>query len=239
MPTWTEIWHRAVVVFITPTQPLPWWATSLVLAAAVAAVALPRVWPISRNVVTIAHEGGHAIVAALTGRRLNGVRLHSDTSGVTVSSGKPTGLGMVATALGGYIAPSLLGLALAASMGASRAGAAIMVLLVALLSLLALIRNLWGLLAVGVSLLVTAAVAWWGSALVFSLFVSVLSWFLLAAGPRPVWELHLKRRAGEAPDSDADQLARLTGVGGSAWVVVFALVCAGCLFYGGKWVIVG
>ena len=53
---------------------------------ALVAVANRRIWRISRNVVTIAHEGGHAMIALLTGRRLDGIRLHSDTSGVTVCS---------------------------------------------------------------------------------------------------------------------------------------------------------
>ncbi|MBO0817071.1 MAG: M50 family metallopeptidase, partial [Actinobacteria bacterium] len=41
---------------------------------AVAAVGSRRIWPVSRTVVTIAHEGGHALVALLTGRRLDSVR---------------------------------------------------------------------------------------------------------------------------------------------------------------------
>lgn len=239
MPSFTDLWHRAVVVWVTPTDPLPWWATVLLLATAAALVALPRAWPVTRNLVTIAHEGGHALVATCTGRRLNGVRLHSDTSGVTVSSGRPTGLGMILTAFAGYVAPSLLGLALAAGMGTGQAGAVLLVLLAALLVLAAFIRNLWGALAVGTTLAVTALVTWFGSAVVFSLFVSAISWVLLLAGPRPVWELHCKRRAGEAPDSDADQLARLTFLPGTAWVVLFALVCGWSLFTGGRWVLTG
>ena len=60
--------------------------------------------------ITIVHEAGHALVAVLVGRRLSGIRLHSDTSGLTLTKGKPYGPGMVLTALAGYVAPSLLGL---------------------------------------------------------------------------------------------------------------------------------
>ena len=46
------------------------------------AVVVPHtVWRLARNAITIAHEGGHGLVALLTGRRLDGIRLHSDTSG--------------------------------------------------------------------------------------------------------------------------------------------------------------
>ena len=73
-------------------------------------VVLPPAWSITRHLVTLVHEAGHAAVAVLTGRRLNGIRLHTDTSGLTVSSGKPRGPGMIATAAAGYLAPSVLGL---------------------------------------------------------------------------------------------------------------------------------
>ncbi len=73
-------------------------------------VAYPQTWHLSRGLITIAHEGGHALVAVLTRRKLRGIRLHSDTSGVTLTRGRPTGPGMVLTAAAGYIAPSLVGL---------------------------------------------------------------------------------------------------------------------------------
>ena len=44
-----------------------------------------------------------------TGRKLHGIRLHSDTSGLTLSAGRPTGPGMILTLLAGYVAPPLVG----------------------------------------------------------------------------------------------------------------------------------
>ena len=70
-------------------------------------VVLPPLWSVTRHVVTLVHEAGHAIVALLTGRRLNGIRLHSDTSGLTVSSGKPRGPGMIATAAAGEMSSTV------------------------------------------------------------------------------------------------------------------------------------
>ncbi|BCK68696.1 hypothetical protein Srufu_026490 [Streptomyces libani subsp. rufus] len=77
----TDIWSR---VFGTQPDPSLW----LVIATAVLALGavVPRTaWRLARNAVTIAHEGGHGLIALLTGRRLDGIRLHSDTSGLTVS----------------------------------------------------------------------------------------------------------------------------------------------------------
>ena len=84
--------------------------------AAVAAVLVlsPALWRPTRHVVTIAHEGAHGLVALAAGRRLSGIRLHSDTSGLTVSAGRPTGLGMVLTCAAGYVGPGLFGLGAAA-----------------------------------------------------------------------------------------------------------------------------
>ena len=87
----TEIWRRALAV-----QPVPDRGTVLLVAiAALALVLVPRTWPATRQIVTISHEGGHALAAVVTGRRLAGIRLHSDTSGLTLSHGKPAGPGMV------------------------------------------------------------------------------------------------------------------------------------------------
>src|SRR5688500_12845243 len=81
-----RFWARA-------TTRVPDLATEALLAAAVAAallVLVPALRRATRHVVTIAHEGAHGAVALAAGRRLSGIRLHSDTSGLTVSAGRPT-----------------------------------------------------------------------------------------------------------------------------------------------------
>ena len=76
----TEVWRRAVSV-----QPVPP-PTTVVLIAVVALtlVLVPYVWPLTRLMVTVTHEGGHAFAAVRAGRRLKGLRLHNDTNGLTV-----------------------------------------------------------------------------------------------------------------------------------------------------------
>ncbi|MFK5633675.1 M50 family metallopeptidase, partial [Ornithinimicrobium sp. LYQ103] len=69
-------------------QPLPTLTGSLVIAAlALLLTWSPLGYRVVRHGVTIVHEAGHATVALLTGRQLRGIRLHADTSGVTVSGG--------------------------------------------------------------------------------------------------------------------------------------------------------
>lgn len=219
---------------VVGTQPQP--STAVIVGTAALAllvVVLRRVWLLARNVVTIAHEGGHALVALLAGRKLAGVRLHSDTSGVTLSRGRPTGPGMIATALAGYVAPSLLGLGFAAMLAHRHITALLWVSILLLAGMLVLIRNAYGVVSVLVTALAIFAVSWFAEARVQAAFAYAFTWFLLFAGVRPVFELQHKRRRGHARDSDADQLARLTGVPGLVWVLFFGLVALAALAWAG------
>ncbi|MFD6612696.1 M50 family metallopeptidase [Micromonospora chalcea] len=201
-----------------------------VVALAVVATRLP--WRIARNAVTIAHEGGHALVALLTGRRLHGIRLHSDTSGLTLSAGRPTGPGMILTLLAGYVAPSLLGLGGAWLLAGNRITLLLWLAVALLLAMLVMIRNLFGVLSLLVTGGVVLAVSWYTSPEVQAAFAWTSVWFLLLGGVRPVFELHRQRARGRMPQSDADQLARLTPFPALFWVGVFLLVSVGALVVG-------
>ncbi|MBB5111583.1 M50 family metallopeptidase [Micromonospora echinospora] len=201
-----------------------------VVALAVVATRMP--WRIARNAVTIAHEGGHALVALLTGRRLHGIRLHSDTSGLTLSAGRPTGPGMILTLLAGYVAPSLLGLGGAWLLAGNRITLLLWLAVALLLAMLVMIRNLFGVLSLLVTGGVVLAVSWYTSPEVQAAFAWTSVWFLLLGGVRPVFELHRQRARGRMPQSDADQLARLTPFPALFWVGVFLLVSVGALVVG-------
>ncbi|MGW7515766.1 M50 family metallopeptidase [Streptomyces sp. NPDC054796] len=245
----TDIWDR---VFGTQPDPDQWLVviTGLVALAAV----LPHgVWRVSRNAVTIAHEGGHGLIALLSGRRLDGIRLHSDTSGLTVSRGKPTGIGMVLTAASGYTAPPLLGLGGAWLLAANHITLLLWSATALLLAMLLMIRNAYGVLTVFVAGGAFLLVSWLTDAEVQAAFAYVVVWFLLLGGVRPVFELQRKRRGwsgardrvahafhgrqGGEPDSDADQLARLTNVPAAMWLVLFHAVALCSLIGGGRWLL--
>lgn len=226
----------------TAPQPAPQDAVVLGTAALVLVVlAVPALWHLARHVLTIAHEGGHGLVAVLTGRRLRGIRLHSDTSGLTVSVGRPRGPGMVATAFAGYPAPALLGLAAAWLLGRGYAVGLLWVLLVALVVLLLQIRNwygLWVVLVVGAGLV---AVTTWAPTDVQVGIAYAVTWYLLLGSPRAVLEMQTQRRRerrrGGSGTSDADVLARITPLPAIVWVGLFWLVCAGAALLGGWWVV--
>ena len=229
----SEVWQRMYAV-----QPAP--SGTVVLGAAVVAlvlVAWPAAWSLTRHAVTIAHEGAHGVVALASGRRLTGIRLHSDTSGLTVSRGRPRGPGMVLTLAAGYIGPGLLGLGAAALLAAGHAVGLLWAVLLLLALLLLQIRNFFGLWSVLVSAAVVFGVSWFLPAQTQSAFAYLVTWFLLLAAPKAVLELQVQRSRGAGAGSDADQLARLTPLPGLVWVGFFLAVTAGALVLGGRWIL--
>ncbi len=223
-----DLWSR-----IAATQPVPQWETTAVLIAVAAALTwTPFGYHVTRHLLTLTHEAGHAAVALVCGRQLSGIRLHSDTSGVTLSRGRPRGPGMIATVLAGYPAPAAVGLAGAFAVGAGYPAAFLWALVGLCALMLLLIRNLYGLwvvLAVGVSV---AALSWAAPPQVVAALASLVVWCLLLAAPRAVVDLGRSRRRSAGQGSDADQLARLTHLPAALWVALFWLVCLAALALG-------
>ncbi|WP_228990585.1 M50 family metallopeptidase [Streptomyces sp. DH8] len=228
-----DLWDR-----VTGTQPAPeQWLVVVTAVLALIAVVPDPLWRLARNTITIAHEGGHGLVALLTGRQLSGIRLHSDTSGLTVSRGKPTGIGMILTAAAGYTAPSLLGLGGAWLLTNGRITLLLWVATALLAVMLVMIRNVYGALTVILTGATFLLVSWLASSDVQSAFAYAVVWFLLLGGVRPPFELQSKRRHGGAPDSDADQLARLTDAPAVLWLFLFHAVSLCSLTGGGRWLL--
>ncbi len=223
---------------VTVTGPvLATWLVALTAAVSFVVVASHRIWHVSRNVVTLAHEGGHAVVSVATGRRLDGIRLHSDTSGVTSSRGRTSGPGLIATTAAGYVTPSLLGLGAAWLVAARHATFLLWLALLLLAVTFVAIRNAYGFLAVLAVAVLVFLVSRYASLRAQEVFGYLVAWFLLFGGIRPIFELQRRRRRGGGRPSrtlasDADQLALLTGVPGGAWVTGFAVVAFAALVVG-------
>ncbi|MBB5936847.1 M50 family metallopeptidase [Streptomyces zagrosensis] len=229
----TELWDRVVGTQPDPSQ----WLVAITGLIALATVVYRTTWRLSRNAITIAHEGGHGIIALLSGRRLDGIRLHSDTSGLTLSRGKPTGLGMILTAAAGYTAPSLLGLGGAWLLAAGHITALLWGATALLIAMLVMIRNAYGVLSVVVTGAIFLLISWLTEPEVQAAFAYGVVWFLLLGGVRPPFELQRKRQYGHAGDSDPDQLARLTHVPAAMWMFFFHTVTLCSLVGGGRWLL--
>lgn len=217
-----DLWDRA-----TSTQPPLTWQVTLALGL----VALLITWsPVGyrlvRHLVTLVHEAGHVVVARLVGRRVRAVRLHTDTSGLTVSHGRPRGAGMVATLVAGYPAPSVLGVGGALLLGSGYAAALLWGLVLACALMLLIVRNLYGLWVVLLTGAAVAALGWSASPPVLTAIAYLVVWSLLLAAPRSVVEMQRQRRRGQGHASDADQLAAMTAVPAGSWVLGFWILCA-------------
>jgi len=227
------LWHTAFDMAPAP----PPWVVVVSLVVAVVMVGSTRAWRLTRHVITIAHEGGHAVVGLLAGRRLAGIRLHSDTSGVTVTSGRPRGIGMIATVAAGYVTPSLLGLG-AAWLVASRHFATLLVCSLALLAaVLVAVRNLFGMLSVVTCTTAILGALWLDSATLLAALAWTMTWLLLLGGVRPIWELRRTRHRRSGPTSDTDQLANLTHLPALIWAAAFAAVALTALVVGARWLV--
>ncbi len=203
-------------------------------AVALLAIASPTAWNVLRHVVTVVHEGAHGAVALAVGRSLSGIRLHSDSSGLTVSRGRARGPGMVATLLAGYTGPGLLGLLAAWVLGTGHAVGMLWGLLVLLALLLLTIRNLYGLWVILASGVVLIGVTRWLPIIWQTGFAYAVAWFLLLAAPWSVLQMARARAGGHARSSDPDQLARLTVLSGGMWTVVMLLTDLACLVLGAR-----
>lgn len=217
-----ELWQRAITV---QPAPQPWIVAALGLGALAAVL---FAWPLTRMLVTIIHEAGHAIVAVLAGRRLTGIRLHSDTSGLTVSRGRASGFGMVATLSAGYPAPALVGLGAAYLLASGYSVGLLWAWVMLLAVMLLFMRNLYGLLTVLTVGGAVGAASWYLEPVYQSWLAYLLTWILLLAAIRPVVELARSR----GTSSDSAQLARLTRLPAICWTALFSVVCIGCLALG-------
>jgi hypothetical protein len=205
-------------------------------AAAIALVIVPQAWHATRHLVTLVHEGGHAVIAVLTGRRLNGIRLHTDTSGLTVSSGRPRGPGMIATAAAGYLAPSALGLGSVALVEHGHTDWSLYAGLATLAMMLVYIRNWFGLLVVALSGAAVGVLIWRAPAHIQDFAALTFAWFLLISAPRTVLDLWSHRRRVRTRTTDADVLARLTHLPATVWNIIFLLLTAAALA-GAVWLV--
>jgi hypothetical protein len=195
-------------------------------SAALALVAVSGVWRTApRYLVTVAHEGGHALVAALLGRGVRSITIDEGSGGET-RYGSGSRLGNALVLIAGYTAPSLLGLGGAALIASGRSAAALLVALVGLLLALVKVRNLFGWVVVAAAVALIGWLALRADPLVQDAAASAVVFVLIFGGMRDAHELQGIRRRDRSRRSDADALRRLTWIPGLVWVAVFWVVGA-------------
>jgi Peptidase M50B-like len=207
---------------------LPGTTAVLVGVAALGAATLPGISLVTQHVNTMAHEGAHAAVGSVMGRRVTGVKLSGDGTGLTGLAG-PRGAGLVLAGLVGYLGPSAVGVGAAKLIEVGHSVAVLWLTLLALVLLMVpLRRSAFGLTAViatGIGIYLVARYAPVGGQVALAYGIA---WFLLLSGIRVVL-----RHGRDAHDAVVlRQLTRLPpGVWASAWLAgsAAALVFGGSL----------
>ena len=194
----------------------------------------------ARSLVTVAHEGGHMVMAIITGRGYSHFYLSDGGGGATDGIKAGWGIGGMAVTFVGYPMPCLLGLGGAAII---RHGHAWSVLWVALVLLLVAFFQAGsgsgegGSLAQAVVLLTFLGVGWValnGSPYLQAAVAVGLVWWMLIGGA--YWaSVGLIRGEG----SDAAALARATLIPRIVWHVVWALIGIFALVTGGRYLLHG
>jgi peptidase M50B-like protein len=202
------------------------WTTGLV--AFVAAVPL---WRFTTHVITIAHEGGHALFGVLFGRAVTHVKVGADRGGETGFRGGGW-FGIVFSFLAGYLGPSIFGLSGAWMLVHGFAPRAVLLMSLALMAvLLVMVRNFFGFIAVPLTGAVLWATAMHASEPTQRVFAHIWVWFLLMGGVRQIPELYRVWSTGKEPDTAV--LAKQTGCSTAIFVALFWAGSMAALIYGG------
>lgn len=124
------------------------WSYLAVLGVVLVCVFVPYIRKVSEWFVTIIHEFGHALVALLLGGGINGIKLHADGSGVTVTKqaqGLFYKLFRRIILFAGYSFPLYIGIALMVTVVTKNINVGMGILLVMGLLTFIFLRNWFGL----------------------------------------------------------------------------------------------
>lgn len=187
------------------------------------------IWRITGVWVTMIHELGHALAGAVRGRTGMRIRVNTDHSGLTTSTGRSDSVAW--TSFWGYPAPPLVGALMVCSAAAGWTTgspvwttAAVGTVLGVSVAALLFMR---GLIAVGstvAGIAGTAALLLWAPESVTVLVLLIAGLFEWAGGVRALanlTRLHARRRAR---DSDASVLGRLTPLPSVLWIGIFWVI---------------
>lgn len=180
------------------------------------------------SVVTVAHEGGHMILAILTGRGLKGFGLEDGGGGGTDVDDQSWGPGLILLTFAGYVTPPLAGLAGSSLVLAGRSWSVLWVAVILLLGAWAQFKNL---LAAVVILVAGGGIGWVaveGAPELRTGLAVALVWWMLLGGVRAA--AILSRDDG----TDPARLASYTLVPRIVWHGVFLFVAIICLWVGGR-----
>jgi hypothetical protein len=216
---------------VTPA-PLPGPEAALVGLAALAIVAIPFLWALVDHIDTMAHEGMHAIFAALLGFSVLEFVLNRDGSGHVIHDAERFGLRVLLVGLVGYLGPSAFGLGAARLIETGHVIAVLWVAILLLVLLLTLISPSFGFVSVPVAVLLLVLVMRYQRTGLEEFVVYLMTWLLLLSGARNA----VGHGAGAG---DARNLSAGTHLPRRLWALIWMAGTVLAVVIGGKWLILG
>jgi hypothetical protein len=202
-------------------------STGLVVGTLFLGLGASVFWPLTQHLITMAHEGTHAMFGSLTGGRVKEVTMSPDGSGRTLVAGGSVFLWRLV----GYVGPSLFGLVAATMLVHRAAPELVLWSSIALMVVIALqIRNLFGWVAVTVAGLLFYLVIHYGSATGRLVFAYTWTWFLLLGGFLHTAQTNMKYTGWSG---DGALLRGMTGLPKGFWGLLWWLATLAALVYGG------
>jgi hypothetical protein len=192
---------------------------------------------VAATIVRVAHEGGHMLTALISGRRVTEFELEEASEkagplggGATTHEGQrpQTRLGRIFTTFAGYATPPLGGLGGAYVIAGGNAWGVLVIGVVLLLAVL-LIPKI-NPLALTITVLLLAGILWalaFGSSGVQAAFAVGLVWLMLIGGLWMVLERNID-------NGDAIELAKITWIPRVVWFAGWLAIAVVSLWVGGR-----
>lgn len=189
-------------------------------------------WYVSRFVLVVAHEGGHALLVKLLFQSLRSIRFDKDGGGVTEPAGSVPWLFNIFIFLAGYLGPSLFGLLGAWLLVRGQTEAVLWASLAFLVVMLIAVRGLVGWLLVPALMVVIWLVAVKVDPPLQTLYAHMWVWFLLIGAVQRMLLFVWHKQYDHGPN-DSTALHDLTLVPSAIWAFVFLVGTIAALAYGG------
>jgi peptidase M50B-like protein len=202
-------------------------ATLLIVGTFFLGLIASLLWPLTKHLITMTHEGAHAMMGSLTGGQVVSVKMNRDGTGETVWQGTN---GFLAT-LAGYAGPSVFGLAGATMLAHGVQPDLVLWVSFILIAIVFLqMRNVFGFLAVFAAGFLFYLVVRYGTVGGRTVFAYAWVWFLLLGGFIHTVQYNLRRNGWSA---DAVSLRDMTNLPRGFWGMLWWLVTLAALVYGG------
>lgn len=183
--------------------------TSVLMALVAIAAVLPASWSVTRYLQVMAHEGAHATLGSALGIKIAGIEFRRNGDGGTYPGPHGRGADFLLL-LVGYLGPTAFGIGAATLISAGYIVAVLWIGVVALVSILSVLRRGFGVLTVPMALILFFLTAGFAPVGIQVVTAYALAWFLLISGIRMV-TIHGTR------SDDGDKLRKLTRIPQGFW----------------------